>query len=322
MSGATVSSLFASSLTARLSDPRVVIAQAVVIFGPIVVIRQYGWITPANPVLALVVIPVFTVVSLALLVDVVQNVALRIEEQAHEDADLSSCWQTIIDRTLLLANTALIVPLLIWGQPIIGTAGYTAEALAPLVPMAPTTADHSVVSTVLVGGLVIGSAVAARGIAAWAQAQFGPDLSTDRLETYLALRAAFPVRGGESIAPLIGGNRGQVPTKALADVCVKYLLTQRIPDTLSQQFDIKRIAAELTPVAASSPAKFVFLTTLNTRFLVTLFGALMFIYSGAFALAVPSIDAVTLWIGTGLGICSQVAYNHPFVSPSREVLQV
>lgn len=322
MSGATASSLFASSLTARLSDPRVLAAQAAVTLGPVVAIRQYEWVGPANPVLALVVIPVFTLVSLTLLVDVVQATTLRIEEQTHEDADLSPCWQTIVDRTLVLANTAVVVPLLIWGQPIIGTLGYTAEALAPVVPVAPASAEHSVGSTILVGGVVVGSAIAARGIAAWAQVQFGPDLSTDRLETYLALRAAFPVRGGESIAPLSDGGQGQIPTEELASACVKYTLTQIVPETLSQRFDIEQIAGETAPVSASTPAKFVFLTTLNTRFLVALFGSLAFIYGGAFGLALPSIDAVTLWLGTGLGVASQIVYNHPFVSPSRDVLRM
>lgn len=309
-------------LTNRLTDPRVLAAQGAVILGPVVAIRQYGWIGPANPLLALVVIPGFTLLSLALLVNVIQSTALRIEEQAHEDAELAPCWQTIVDRTLVLTNTAIIVPLLIWGQPIIGTVGYTAEALAPVLSVAPTAADHSLGSTILVGGVVVGSAVAARGIGAWVQAQFGPDLSTDRLETYLALRAAFPVRGDESIAPLSDGGQAQIPTEELASACVEYTLTQVVPNTLSQQFDIERIADEATPVSASTPATFVFLTTLNTRFLVALFGSLLFIYSGAFGLWLPSIDAVTLWLGTGLGVASQVVYNHPFISPSRDVLRM
>ncbi|WP_436901809.1 hypothetical protein [Halovenus halobia] len=320
MASATTSPLF-GVLTDRLRDPRVLAGQALV-FGVAVTLRQGRWVDPENPVLAVAVIPVFVFLSLVLLVDVLQRVALRVEEQTHEETDRRPEWRVITDRTLVLANTALVVPLLVWNQPIVGTLGYTAEALSALLPVAAVSSDHTVVSTVLVGGLVVGAAVMARGALAWIQVQFGPDLSTDRLEMYLALRASLPSEASQSIAPLQDGGQGRIGTAALASACVKYRLTRIVPEDLPAPFDIERLANEIAPVTASTPAKFVFLTTLNTRFLVVLFGSLAFIYSGAFGLYLPSIHPYTLWVGTGLGVASQAVYNHPFVSPSRDVLRL
>jgi hypothetical protein len=318
MAGASVSSPF-GAVTKRLRDPRVLAAQALVL-GAAIALRQL--VDPGHPVLALVVSPVFVFVSLVLVVDVVQRVTLRLEERAHEDSDLQPCWRAITDRTLVLANTAVVVPLLVWSQPIVGTLGYTTEAATALLPVTTATGDHTVVSTLLVGGVVVGAAITTRALFAWVQVQFGPDLSTDRLEMYLALRAALPASGGQSITPLQNGGEGRIGTAALASACVEYRLTQVVPEDFPAAFDIERIASSVDPVAASTPSKFVFLTTLNTRFLVGLFAIQAFIYGGAFALVLPSIHPATLWLGTGLGVASQVVYNNPFVSPSRDVLDM
>lgn len=320
MAGATTSPPF-GALTDRLRDPRVLAVQALV-FTAAVTLRQGRLLDPGHPVLAVVFIPAFVFLSLALLVDVVQRVTLRVEERAHEETDLRPSWRAITDRTLVLANTALAVPLVVWNQPIVGTLGYTTEALTALLPVAAVSGDHSVASTILVGGVVVGAAMMARGVLAWIQVQFGPDLSTDRLEMYLALRAALPASESQSIAPQQDGGHGRIGTVALASACVKYRLTQVVPEDVPASVDIERIANEVTPATASTVAKFVFLTTLNTRFLVGLFGSLTFIYGGAFALSWPSIHPYTLWLGTALGVASQVVYNHPFVSPSRDVLQL
>lgn len=321
MSGATASTLFASSLSERLTDPRVVLAQAALVVAPLTVVRQFEVVAPEHPALTLVVSPLCTLLTLFFAVDLLQRVTLRLEEQAHGDSDLRPCWRAITDRALVVLNAAFVVPLLVWGQPVVGTLGYTAETLTDLLGT-PVAGNHTVVGTLLVGGVVVGAAMMARGVFAWVQVQFGPELATDRLEMYLALRRAFPANGNQSVVPLDGGGHDQIETAVLATACVEYTLTQVVPKDLPQPFDIGRITAEAAPVTASSVSKFVFLTTINRRFLVVLFGSLSFIYAGAFGLHLPSIHQYTLVLGATLGVASQAVYNHPFVAPSRDVLEM
>jgi hypothetical protein len=321
MSKATASSLFVNTLTNRLTEPRVLAGQFLLI-PSLLAVRQFEVIPPTNPVFTTVVLPACAVGFLFLAVDIIQRVALRLEGQAHENTDLAPCWQGITDRTLVAFNAGIVLPVLLWGQPIVGTIGYTTESLTAVLPVATVSGDHTAVNPLLVGGVLVGSAMAARSLFAWIQVQFGPDLSTDRLETYLALRASVPASGSKSLIERSDGGEEHLSTVDLADACVEYSLTQVVPDGVPSSVDIEQITETLPTVSASTPAKMVFLTTLNARFLVGLFGSLAFIYSGIFGLYLPSIHPYTLWLATVLGVGSQIVYNHPFVSRSRDVLRM
>jgi len=313
--------LFVHSLTFRLTDPRVIGLQLLVILIPAVLVRQYSVISRAHPVLTLVVIPVFAYLTLFLLVDVLQRLTLRVEEQSKANDELEACWTQIIDRTLIWLNVALLVPLLIWGVPIVGTLGYTTEAVGSLLLSEPITADHSATGVIIVGMVLLGTAMFVRSLIATVLVQLGPDFSDDRLRMYFGLRSSLRSKGEDSAAPRADGGHSFVRTDKLAAACVAFSYTHSKPDHLPRAVDIERLVDRIVPKSVSSPATFVFITTLNTRFLVGLLGGMMFIIGDTFGITLQSVNSATLVLAMAIGALSQVIFNHPFISAGRRVLK-
>lgn len=320
MSGDSAFSIFARSVKDRLTEPRVVGPQLAVIFVLILVFRGDGFVSADNPVLALGVVPVLTYLTLFLPVGVIQDGTLRIEEGTNGDDEVCSRWQSIATRLIVWLNAAVVVPMLIWGLPVTGTLGYTAEAAAELALGESVSADHSLTGTILIGLVLVGGAWATLGVFTSFQAYIGPNLSKNRIQTYLGLRESLPSRGTDSLAPTTDGRHTRIDTATLADACVKYTLTRAVQEGLPDRLDIERIVEHTTPKPASSRALFVFFITLNRRFLSVLLGSMTFVIAATFGLDLGSISAFTLLVGAILGPATQLGYKHPFVSAEMGVL--
>lgn len=319
MSSGSEFGLFATSLKTRVTDPRVVSLQLAVIVGTVLAVGRPGPISESNQVLALVAIPGLLLLALFLPVGVVHSVTLRIEEEAKEDDERTSCWLSITDRLLLWINAAFLVPILIWGVPITGTLGYTTEALGPLVLGEQIAGDHSLGAIVVMSAVLVGSAWATLGYLSALKAYLGPSLAEDRIQMYLGLRSLLPSNGRESVLPLGNGGQTYIDTKQLADACVEFTLTQLVPDDVPDSVDIQWIVDHADPRQASVPALFIFHATMNRRFLSVLFGSMLFVIAATFGVAIESISWLTVALGTALGVLSQVAVDHPFISAASVV---
>lgn len=320
MSGRAGLSLFTGSLKDRLTDPSVVTLQLVTILIPFLIVRQFGLISVENPVLALLVVPLLTCLSLYLPVGLIQDVTLKIEEPAGGDDDVFSCWQSISTRLIIWVNATVVVPMLIWELPIFGTLGYTAEAATELIVSESVTADPTPTGILLIGSVLVGGALTALGLLVSVKMFVGPNLAHDRIQMYLGLRSSLRSSGSESLAPLRDGGYTSVETTTLAHACVKYTLTRAGSEELPDNVDIERIVEQTTPQPASKLALIVFLITLNRRFLSILIGSNIFIIAIAFGIEAGSVSSLTVLIAAVIGPLTQLAYQHPFVSAGLGVL--
>jgi hypothetical protein len=320
MSGRSASALFVSSLRDRLTDPSVLTLQILSILVPLLTVRQLGVISPTNPVLALLVVPLLITLSLFLPVGLIQDLTLRLEAKSIEEQNVFSCWQSIATRLLVWINAAVVIPVIIWGLPITGTLGYTVEAAPELVLSETVAADHTLTGTVVIGLVLLGGAWAAVGLLVSGQMFIGPNLAHDRIQMYLGLRSSLPTTGSASLAPLRDGSETPVDTAELAYACVKYTLTRSGQNTLPDGIDIERIIEQTTPQPASRLTLSAFFITLNRRFLSILFGGMTFFIAVTFGIELGSIRTATVLLAAVIGPVTQLAYRHPFVTAGLGVL--
>ena len=314
MSGRPALSLFVGSLRDRLTDPSVVGLQLIGILAPLCVVRQFSLVSEENSVLALVVVPVLVFLSLYLPVGIVQDVTLRLEEQSDSGDAVYPCWQSIATQFIVWINAAIVIPMLIWGLPISGVLGYTAEAATGLVLGEQVVANYSLTGTVLIGLVLVGGAWTALGVLVSLKMFVGPNFAHDRLRMYLGLRSSLRSNGSRTLVPLDDGCQAHIDTAILADACVLYSLTRAAQDGLPKGIDIGRVVEQTTPQPASRWTLSVFLITLNRRFLSVLLGSMVFVIAILFGLELDTLSPVTVLSAAVLGPVTQLPYQHPFVS--------